>query len=1436
MKNSCTVNSVRVLYGSSLLIILVFVAGMGAFRASASGGASENQTKDKPVSVRLESQNSPLINLLPGRDLATTYGSDDYSSEQLKAEGNRPLALASADFDADGFPDLVTGYSSEYGGILTFHKGNPEAFAPQSEESFALIREGHFPDPFFEKAESFNIPAAPDFLVSGDFDRDGNTDVISATRGGDKIYLLSGTGRDGGFNAAREIDLSGRVTALTAGEIDAADNRADLAIGVEGDAGASLLVFEDAENGVLASSPSIYQISSPAISLELGKLDDDLFADTAILNTDGVSVLHGRNQRGGEESAKSGAARMEKINLPFLPQTLAIGNFIWNRAGKTQLALLTEDGGVRIARRGELDERPFSIEESRANRRQSAEKRLRGEVKENLKTWQSVTSEDWTIADGGVNVAASAVQQNNAAPILMKANLSGQNTDDILFLDAATREIKILSTQEPEKMNGEAVSFAGERSVFSLETANQPTAMLSMKLNVFARPGLMLLQSGKTEPSFVPASPTATFVVTKPTDTSDGACNADCSLREAITAANAAAGADIITLPAGTYTLTIANGGANEDNNATGDLDITQDLTITGAGQATTIVQAGTTNANGIDKVFASNPICTTVVNTSLSGLTIRYGRNTQPTNSADFSFTGGGLDWCNVNSGGTLTITSSTFDNNSAVNGQGGGIDLDTASTTGGTVTLTGVTISNNKSSIPANFTSYNGGGLAAIGGVYNLNITNSTFTNNIAQTGEGGGLLIAHSENSSDNSVSQLNNVTFTNNSAASLGGGIRFAGTGTESFTLQNSSVSGNTSGTAATRVAAGGGLYLSSIGTSTAATVTQSTITNNVLSANTADNRGGAGIFAGQGNITVSFNRIVGNTGTTAALGTGLRKDTNLGATNAVNNWWGCNTGPSAASCDTATLASGGTGSLNFNPWLRFTHTASPSSIVVGQNSTLTVSFLSNSNNQPIAAANLTALVGVPVTFSNALRGTISGAQAVIQSTGTATATFTGTSAGAGSANAAVDSGTATANITIAQASTTTTLTTSLTPTVFGQSVTFTATVGVTAPGAGSPTGTVTFRDNGVNIGTCAAQAVAANAATCTISSLSVGSHPIIAIYNGDANFTASATSNTVTQVVGKADTTATITNDTPDPSIVGQAYAVTASVAVNSPGAGTPTGTITVSDGSQTCTITLPATSCNLTSTTAGNKTLTATYNGDANFNQSPASAGVMHTVNTPPDLTITKTHTNNFRQGQIGAQYTITVTNSGGSSTSATVTVTDALPNGMTATAFSGTGWTCAALPSLTCTRNDALAAGSSYPIITLTVNVAINAASSITNSATVSGGGETNTANDTANDPTTVLAPTAATVEVGGRVTTTSGRGIMNVRLSLTDSQGNTRTTTSNSFGYYRFDVQAGATYILSASAKHYTFSQPTQVLNINNETDQVNFIANSEKRIRNF
>ena len=144
--------------------------------------------------------------------------------------------------------------------------------------------------------------------------------------------------------------------------------------------------------------------------------------------------------------------------------------------------------------------------------------------------------------------------------------------------------------------------------------------------------------------------------------------------------------------------------------------------------------------------------------------------------------------------------------------------------------------------------------------------------------------------------------------------------------------------------------------------------------------------------------------------------------------------------------------------------------------------------------------------------------------------------------------------------------------------------------------------------------------------------------------------------------------------------------------------------------------------------------------GGGDVDSSNNSASDPTTIIAAPDLTLTKTHTGSFLQGQVGATYTLTAMNIGGGPTSGPVTVNDTLPAGLTPTAAAGAGWVCnIAGQAVSCTRGDALNVGASYPAITLTVNVAPAAPPSLTNTATVSGGGEINAANNTASDITTI-------------------------------------------------------------------------------------------------
>ena len=134
----------------------------------------------------------------------------------------------------------------------------------------------------------------------------------------------------------------------------------------------------------------------------------------------------------------------------------------------------------------------------------------------------------------------------------------------------------------------------------------------------------------------------------------------------------------------------------------------------------------------------------------------------------------------------------------------------------------------------------------------------------------------------------------------------------------------------------------------------------------------------------------------------------------------------------------------------------------------------------------------------------------------------------------------------------------------------------------------------------------------------------------------------------------------------------------------------------------------------------------------------------------PPALTAASSHSGSFAQGDAADSYTLKVSSAAsGGPTSGTVTVTDTLPAGLSPARMTGPGWSCSlAAPSLpgsvnlfepapACTRSDMLAAGSSYPPITLTVATADNTQPAVTNTVTVSGGGSANPASAT--DATTV-------------------------------------------------------------------------------------------------
>jgi CSLREA domain-containing protein len=262
----------------------------------------------------------------------------------------------------------------------------------------------------------------------------------------------------------------------------------------------------------------------------------------------------------------------------------------------------------------------------------------------------------------------------------------------------------------------------------------------------------------------VPVVQAATITVTTTTDenNSDG----DCSLREAIRAANtnqavdacpAGSSTDTIVLPAGDYLFLLA--GSSENAALTGDLDITDAVTIVGAGRANTVI-----HANQLDRVFEVRSTSDLI---QIADLSIMGGQGQV---GGAFYVAGGTLildnvrisDHSSVGStiyflGDDLTIRDSWIDNN-----QGAGLRVaDTNSTAtvintffySNTSTFDGGAILNSgtlklvNSTISGNEAGANGGGLSTSGAVelYNVTVTDNQADSNADGSGSGGGVYVA-------------------------------------------------------------------------------------------------------------------------------------------------------------------------------------------------------------------------------------------------------------------------------------------------------------------------------------------------------------------------------------------------------------------------------------------------------------------------------------------------------------------------------------------------------------------------------------------------------------------------------------------------------------------------------------------------------------------
>ncbi len=318
-------------------------------------------------------------------------------------------------------------------------------------------------------------------------------------------------------------------------------------------------------------------------------------------------------------------------------------------------------------------------------------------------------------------------------------------------------------------------------------------------------------------------------------------------------------------------------------------------------------------------------------------------------------------------------------------------------------------------------------------------------------------------------------------------------------------------------------------------------------------------------------------------------------------------------------------------------------------VYGQPVTFTATVVANAPGSGTPTGTFTFSQGSTVLGMANLSG---GSASFTTSTALAVGTDSIKAAYSGDANFKTSAGTVAQ--TVAKDGTATAVVSPVDPSVFGQSVTFTATVSASAPGSGVPAGSVTFANGSTTLGTVA---LSGGTASYSTAKLPTGSDTITATYNGSTSFISSSTS--VTQTVNQDATTTSITSSL-NASTYGQSVTFTATVSANSPGSGTPTGSVTFYNGSTA--LGLPAilsggkASLKTSALPAGSDSITVVYSGDTNFITS-TSAALTQTVNQDATTTRLTSSANPSVYGQ-SVTFTATVAASAPGSGTPTGTVT----------------------------------------------------------------------------------------------------------------------------------------------------------------------------------
>jgi CSLREA domain-containing protein len=394
-----------------------------------------------------------------------------------------PLSVAQVDVNEDGVPDLIQGAASASGGVLRIFQATYDDLQGLSS---------------FTETGTVTTRMAPELMAAGDFDGDAHQDLILTSREQKQFLFLAGDGH--GLFRSQPVLIPGPVRALLVADLPRRDGHDDLIVGV---GGRKLLIYDRWDFGFTAV-PQTITVPAEVVGISLTDFNRDYVKDLMLTLTDQVVVLYGSNTKRYTLGTGVGARRWTTLPLGGQAVEGATDDFTGDR--RPDLVVHQATGPLLLYANDGLNTEAVGEPDDPLPSRFSAE--------------------------------PTAIDTLAAEPAeIMAANLDGDRAHDLAVLDRAGRQVVMI--------RGNQLTGEFEPPV-AFPIQGEPVAMLTARLNADARDDLLILDNDGGM-SFLMSMAAGDPVVTKTADTNDGVCDADCSLREAIAAANAGAGPQTIT-------------------------------------------------------------------------------------------------------------------------------------------------------------------------------------------------------------------------------------------------------------------------------------------------------------------------------------------------------------------------------------------------------------------------------------------------------------------------------------------------------------------------------------------------------------------------------------------------------------------------------------------------------------------------------------------------------------------------------------------------------------------------------------------------------------------------------------------------------------------------------------------------------------------------